>query len=583
MKILNPDERRRMANATQRNTAQALVDQLKIQGVTHAYCVPGESYLAVLDALHDTDIDMVVCRQEGGVSMMADAFGKATGKPGVCFVTRGPGAANAAAGVHIAQHDSTPMVMFVGQISSAIKGRGAWQEMDLQAAFGGMAKWVTEIDNPDRVGEIVARAFRVAQSGRPGPVIVGLPRDVLTRPSQSPDGAPCNLSEPGLDPRDLAAFAEMMESAKRPMVILGGVGWSDAAREAMRGFIERYELPVATSYRRGPLFDPLHPCYAGDLGLNANPALVARVKSADVIALIGGRLGEVPSQGYTLLEIPTPKAKLIHVFPEAEEIGRVYSPALGIVASPSRFAEALDALEPTKRPVWSATPIDAHEEYLAWSETPTAQPGSVNIGEIMVWLREHLPTNSMICNGAGAYAAWLHRYYRFRGPATHIAPTSASMGYGVPSAVAMKRLYPGRTVVSINGDGDFLMNGQEFATAIQYDAPIITIVLDNASYGSIRLFQEREFPGRVYATDLKNPDFAALGRAFGGFGATVERTEDFGAAFEAAQASGLPAIIHVKVDPDAIGPTLTLSGVRAEAKKRLAEQRPSPFSTGRNP
>jgi len=553
-----------------RTTGRALVDQLVLHGVEQAFCVPGESYLEVLDALHDSPIEMTVCRQEGGVAMMAEAVGKATGLPGVCFVTRGPGATNASAGVFIAAEDSTPLIMFVGQVPTTIRGRGAWQELDLQAAFGGMAKWVVEIDDPDRVSEIVSHAFHVATSGRPGPVVIGLPRDVLTMKSAAADAEPFRRLEAEPSAADLDAFHDLLLSAERPMLILGGGCWSEAARAAIIAFAERHDLPVATSYRRSHLFDPLHRCYAGDLGLGANPALVARIKAADVLALVGGRLGEVPSQGYRLFDIPTPSCKLIHVYPDASEIGRIYTPTLGVQAGGGAFALALAQADAPARPRAVSETTEAHAAYLAWSQTPKAQPGEVNLGEVMVWLREHLPARSIICNGAGGYAAWMHRYYRFRAFNSHIAPTSASMGYGVPAAVAMKRLHPDVPVVSINGDGDFLMNGQEFATAVQYGLPIVVLVLDNACYGSIRLFQEREYPGRVYATDLKNPDFAAYARAFGGFGVTVERTEDFAAAFRAAEASGLPSIIHVKLDTEAMGPEVTVSSLRAAAQARKA-------------
>jgi acetolactate synthase-1/2/3 large subunit len=513
---------------------------------------------------------MTVCRQEGGVAMMAEAVGKATGLPGVCFVTRGPGATNASPGVFIAAEDSTPLIMFVGQVPTTIKGRGAWQELDLEAAFGGMAKWVTEIDDPDRVAEIVSRAFHVATSGRPGPVVVGLPRDVLTLKTQAPDAEPFRRVEAEPSAADLDAFHEMLLSAERPFVILGGSCWSEAARAAIIDFAERHDLPVATSYRRSHLFDPHHRCYAGDLGLGANPALVARIKAADVVALIGGRLGEVPSQGYRLFDIPTPKCRLIHVHPGGGEIGRVYTPSLGIQASGAAFTLALHEADAPARPRAVSEIAEAHAAYLAWSDTPRPQPGDVNLGEVMVWLREHLPARSIICNGAGGYAAWMHRYYRFRAFNSHIAPTSASMGYGVPAAVAMKRLHPELPVVSINGDGDFLMNGQEFMTAVQYGLPVVVLVLDNSSYGSIRMFQERDYPGRVYATDLKNPDFAAYARTFGGFGATVERTADFAQAFHAAEASGLPSILHVKLDVEAMGPETTVSSLRAAAAARGA-------------
>jgi acetolactate synthase-1/2/3 large subunit len=565
--VLSPADHAAMSTAG-RTAGRALVDQLVLHGVTQAFCVPGESYLEVLDALHDSPIEMTVCRQEGGVSMMAEAVGKATGMPGVCFVTRGPGATNAACGVFIAAEDSTPLIMFVGQVPTTIRGRGAWQELDLQAAFGGMAKWVVEIDDPDRTAEIISRAFHVATSGRPGPVVIGLPRDVLTQKTTAPDAEPFRRLEAEPSAADLDAFHDLLLSAERPFVILGGGSWSEEARAAIIAFAERHDLPVATSYRRSHLFDPMHRCYAGDLGLGANPALVARIRAADVVALIGGRLGEVPSQGYRLFDIPTPKCRLIHVYPDSAEIGRVYAPTLAIQSSGATFALALAKADMAAHERAVSETAEAHRAYLAWSDTPKPQPGEVNLGEVMVWLRENLPARSIICNGAGGYAAWMHRYYRFRAFNSHIAPTSASMGYGVPAAVAMKRLHPGLPVVSINGDGDFLMNGQEFMTAVQYGLPVVVVVLDNASYGSIRMFQEREYPGRVYATDLRNPDFAAYARAFGGFGATVERTCDFGAAFRAAEASGLPSIIHVKLDTEAMGPEVTVSSLRAAGQAR---------------
>ncbi len=557
-----------MSSRPLRTAGRALVDQLTLQGVCDVFSVPGESYLEVLDALHDSDIRMTVCRQEGGAAMMADAVGRATGSPGVFFVTRGPGATNASTGLLISQLDGVPVVMFAGQVDLAVQGRGAWQEFDFHAAFSGMAKWVVQIDDPDRVGEIVSRAFRIAASGRPGPVVVVMPRDVMRRPSASPDGAPFRAAEPAPGADDMAAFHALISGALRPIAIVGGGGWTDAGRASFAAFAERFDVPVVTSYRRGPLFDPDHRCYAGDLGLGANPALIARIKGADMIALIGGRLGQVPSQDYTLLDLPVPSQALIHVYPEAEELGRVYAPTLGIVAGPDRFARALEEMAaPIVRP-WADETAAVHASYRQWSQSPGPQPGEVNLGEIMVWLREHLAQDAIICNGAGGYAAWLHRYYRFRQAGTHIAPAAASMGYGVPAAVAMKRLYPERQVVCLAGDGDFLMNGQEVATAAQYGLAFVTVVIDNGSYGSIRILQEQAHPGRPYSTDLKNPDFAAYARAFGGFGVTVERTADFAAAFEAAQASGLPAIVHLKVDIEAATPGATLSQIRAQAEAR---------------
>jgi acetolactate synthase I/II/III large subunit len=548
-----------------RTAAEALVDQLIVNGVSHVFCVPGESYLAVLDAFHDRTLAITVCRQEGGAAMMAEAVGKATGRPGICFVTRGPGATNASAGIHIAQQDSTPMIMFVGQVTRDVKDREALQELDLRAVFGSMTKWTAEIDDPSRVSEIVSRAFYTATSGRPGPVVIGLPEDMLTERTAAPNAPAFEPVEtfPGVS--EINKLTELLATADRPLAILGGSRWTAQASAGITRFAERFALPVATSYRRLPLFDPLHACYAGDVGIGPNPKLVARVKDADLLLLIGGRMGELPSQAYTLIDIPAPQMRLVHVHPGAEELGRLYRPHLAIHASPTAFAAATETLQPVHPPAWRAQTVQAHADYLAWTDVPTPQPGGVNLGAIMVWLRDNLPLDAILCNGAGNYAAWIHRFYRFRRFATHIAPTAASMGYGMPSAVAMQRLYPERTVVCLNGDGDFLMNGQEFATAIMYKLPIVVIIADNGSYGTIRMHQERDYPGRVSATDLANPDFCTYARAFGGFGATVERTADFADAFVAARASGKPSIIHLKIDPEAITPGTTLSKIREQA------------------
>jgi acetolactate synthase-1/2/3 large subunit len=548
-----------------RTAAEVLVDQLVNNRVRHVSCVPGESFLGVLDALRDRDIAVTVCRQEGGAAMMAEAVGKATGLPGICFVTRGPGATNAAPGIHIAQQDSTPMILFVGQVDRQFREREAFQEIDCRAVFGSMAKWATEIDDAGRLPEHIARAFHAATSGRPGPVVIGLPSDMLKERVAVADALPHVPVEASPGMAEMERLAALLRAAERPFLVLGGSRWNAAGRDAVHAFAERWQIPVATSYRRLPLFDPLHPAYAGDLGLAPNPKLIQRIKAADLLILCGGRLGEIASQGYTVLDVPVPRAKLVHIHPGPEELGRVYQAHLAIPAAPARFAVALAELAPPAAPAWQAETAAAHADYLAWSDIPTEQPGGVNLGAILVWLRQNLPRDTILCNGAGNYAAWIHRFYRFRELATHIAPTSASMGYGVPAAVAMKRLYPARTVLSINGDGDFLMNGQEFATAVQYDLPIVTIVCDNRMYGTIRMHQEREFPGRVSATELRNPDFAAYARAFGGFGVTVERTADFPAAFRAAEASGQPSIIHLKIDPEAITPGTTLAKIREKA------------------
>ncbi|HVW75746.1 MAG TPA: thiamine pyrophosphate-binding protein [Rhizomicrobium sp.] len=550
------------ADLATRTAAQVLVDQLRIQGVTHVFCVPGESYLPVLDALHGSGIQIIVCRNEGGASMMAEAYGKQTGRPGVCFVTRGPGATNASGGIHIAQQDSTPMILFVGQVERENRGRDAFQEMDYRVFFGGMAKWVAEINEPGRMGEMVARAFSTTLAGRQGPVVLSLPHDMLPLPSTSADAPFIDTVETAPGQAEMAALEDLLAASERPMLILGGGRWSETALRQIAGFAEDFGVPVCTSFRRAHHFHPAHPNYAGDLGLAANPKLVARVKASDLVIAAGARLNELTSQGYTLFDIPTPQMKLVHAYPGAEELGRVYRPHLAIHAAPQAFAAALAALRP-RRAAHDVKSV--HQEYLDWSEKPLPQPGDVNLSEIMIWLRAHLPDDAIICNGAGNYAGWIHRFYRFRRFNTQMGTICGFMGYGMPAAVAMKAIHPERTVVAINGDGDFLMNGQELATAAQYKLPIIAVVLDNSTFGTIRMHQEREYPGRVSGTDLVNPDFAAMARAFGGFGARVEKTADFAPAFEAAQASGLPSVIHVKVDPEGITPTATISGIRAKA------------------
>jgi len=548
-----------------RTAAEVLVDQLIVNGVEHAFCVPGESYLAVLDAFHDRAIKVTVCRQEGGAAFMAEAAGKATGRPGICFVTRGPGATNAAHGIHIARQDSTPLIMFVGQVARDMKEREAFQELDYRAVFGGMAKWATEIDDPARVPEIVSRAFYVATSGRPGPVVIALPEDMLTERVAVANAPPFEPVETWPGASEMMKLQKLLWAAERPIMLLGGSRWSPAAHAAIARFAERCALPAVTTFRRGPLFDALHPCYAGDLGIGPNPKLIARIKAADLVLMVGGRLGELPSQSYTLFDIPGPQMTFVHVHPGAEELGRVYKPHLAIHASPTAFAAAAEGLQPPNEIKWAAETKTAHADYLEWTEKPTDQPGGVNFGAVMVWLRENLPADAFVCNGAGNFAAWIHRFFRFRYFPQHIAPTSGSMGYGVPAAVGIKRLYPERQVVCIAGDGDFLMNGQEYATAVQYDLPFITVIADNGLYGTIRMHQEREYPGRISATILKNPDFVAYARAFGGFGVLVEKTEDFPAAFRAAEKSGKPAVIQLKIDPEAITPATTLTKIRTTA------------------
>ncbi|MEN3347274.1 MAG: acetolactate synthase large subunit [Bradyrhizobium sp.] len=541
-----------MTKSNARTGGQILIDQLVAQGVERVTCVPGESYLAALDALHDSSIDVVICRAEGGAAMMAEAYGKLTGKPGICFVTRGPGSTNAAHGVHIAMQDSTPMILFVGQVDTGMREREAFQELDYKAVFGTMAKWAVEIDRPDRIPELVARAFRVALQGRPGPVVISLPENMLTETAAVADAPKIEPAATWPAPSDIDRLGAMLASAKAPIVVLGGSAWTAEAAQGIARFAERFDLPVTTSFRRASLFDADHSHYAGDLGIGPSPQLKARITGADVILLIGGRMSEMPSSSYTLLDIPVPSQKLIHVHPGSEELGRVYQPALAIQATPAAFAAAVETMKPSAAPAWKGEAAKAHADYLAWTGTPREVPGNFQYGQVVTWLRDRLPKDAIVCNGAGNYAGWIHRHHRFHTFAAQLAPTSGSMGYGVPAAVMAKRHHPDRVVVAFAGDGCFLMNGQEFATAVQYDAPLIVVIIDNAQYGTIRMHQERDYPGRVVGTQLKNPDFALYAKAFGGHGERVERTEDFAPAFERALASGKPAILHCLVDQRAL-------------------------------
>ncbi|GLK85037.1 thiamine pyrophosphate-binding protein [Ancylobacter defluvii] len=547
-----------------RSGARLLVDALLGHGVIRAFGVPGESYLDVLDAMSDTEIDFVVCRHEGGAAMMAEASAKLTGRPGICFVTRGPGATNASAGVHVAQQDSTPMILFVGQIGRAMRGREAFQEVDYRAVFGTLAKWAVEIDDAARIPEILARAFRVATQGRPGPVVIALPEDMLADIVDVPDAPAFEPAEtwPGLT--DMMRLQKLLWNAERPLLMLGGSRWNEKAVAAVKRFAERFDLPVCVSFRRQMLFPADHACYAGDVGLGINPKLVKRLKAADLVILAGGRLGEVPSQGYSLFGIPDPGVDIVHVHADPDEIGRVFQPALAINASPQAFAAALEGVQPPQTLRWSDWRQEARADYRAWSDQPPANPGPVQMATLVHWLRS-LPADTAICNGAGNFATWVHRFHHFRAYGSQLAPTSGSMGYGFPAAIAARRVHPERLAVAVCGDGDFLMTGQELATAVQHKIPVLVVVIDNGMYGTIRMHQEREFPTRVFGTSLVNPDFAAYAHAFGAFGARVERDEDFVPALDAALASGKPAVVHVRLDPEAITPTTTLSALREKS------------------
>lgn len=546
----------------QRTGGQLVVDSLVANGCRRLFCVPGESYLAVLDALVDAEIGVTVCRQEGGAAMMADAWGKLSGEPGICFVTRGPGATNASAGLHVARQDSTPLILFIGQVQREAREREAFQEVEYRRAFTEFAKWVGEIDDARRIPEFITRAYSVATSGRPGPVVLTLPEDVLRDVVETVQPKGYTPVETHPAPGQISDLMRRLSEAERPFAILGGSRWTAEAVSRFSSFAERWALPVGCSFRRQMLFDHLHPCYAGDVGIGINPKLATAIKEADLVLLVGGRMSEMPSSNYTLLESPYPHQTLIHVHPDADELGRVYRADVAIHASPTAFCAALPIEEPGTEPGWASHAADLHAAYRQWSTPPQEGPGAVRMGPIMAFLEETVPDDTIFTNGAGNYATWVHRFHRFRRFATQAAPTSGSMGYGVPAAVAAKQLFPERTVICFAGDGCFLMNGQEFATAIKYGLAIIVIVVNNGIYGTIRMHQERDYPGRVSATDLANPDFAELARAYGGYGETVERTEDFAGAYRRAVASAKPSIIEIKLDPEAITPARTLSEIR---------------------
>ena len=547
---------------------EILIEALVRQGVDHVFCVPGESYLAAIDPLHDRNVKITLCRQEGGAAMMAEAAGKATGRPGVCFVTRGPGATNAAAGIHIAAHDSTPMILFIGQVERGMRGREAFQEIDYSGLFGGIAKWVAEIDSVARIPEFISRAFHVATSGRPGPVVLSLPEDMLAEVGSANHAKPWKQIETRPGSVEMDELRVLLDRAERPVAIVGGSRWTAESCLAFAEFADREQMPVAVSFRRQSLFNAEHRCFAGEVGAGINPKLKALIQHSDLVLLIGGRLSELPSSSYTMIDIPEPAQRFVHVYPGAEELGRVYRPTLGIHAAPASFVEALKPRAGSPR---GSEWVDrARRSYLEWTEQPAANPGPVQMGALIKWLRQNIPDEAILTTGAGNYAGWVQRFFRFRAFGAFVAPTSGSMGYGVPAAVGLQRIFPDKTVVAFAGDGCFLMHGQEFATAVQYRLPVIVVVVNNGMYGTIRMHQEREYPGRVTATDLVNPDFANYARAFGGHGEVVEATEQFAPAFKRARESGKPSIIEVRIDPETISTTTTLSEIRREALKRKA-------------
>jgi len=552
----------------ERSAGRILVDQLLIHGVSRAFCVPGESYLAVIDALYDVRerIGLVVCRQEGGAANMAEAWGKLTGAPGICFATRGPGATNASIGVHTAFQDSTPMILFVGQVGTDFVEREAFQEIDYRRMFGQMAKWVASIDRADRIPEFVSHAFHVATSGRPGPVVLALPEDMLAQRATVADALAFQPARGAPSPAQIERLRSMLAQARQPLLLVGGSFWDEESRERLRAFAHRCGLPVACAWRFQDAFDNADPHYVGEVGIGINPKLAQRVRDADLLIAVGVRLGEMTTGGYTLLECPVPRQALVHVFPGPDELGRVYRAELPIASGVREFACALDALS-VDGSAWAATLAQARQDY-ADHRVPRPQPGTLDYPQVVLHLDQVLPHDAILTNGAGNFATPLHRFYRHRRHKTQLAPTSGAMGYAVPAAIAAKLCHPQRVVVAVTGDGDFLMTGQELATARQYGADVIVLLVNNGMYGTIRMHQEREFPARVYATALTNPDFVALARAYGCHAERIERTADFAAAFERARQAGRPALLELVIDPQAITAGQTLDEIRAKALAR---------------
>ena len=561
-----------------RSGGQILVDALKIHGVDTAFGVPGESYLDVLDALHDSDIRFIINRQEGGAAFMAEAYGKMTGKPGICFVTRGPGATNASIGVHTAYQDSTPMILFIGQVGTDFTDREAFQEIDYRRMYGQMAKWVAQIERADRIPEYMARAFQVATSGRPGPVVLALPEDMLIDVASVADTARYAPVQASPSAAQIAALRAMLAEAKRPMVLLGGASWDAQACADLQRFAETNALPVGCTFRFQDLLDNAHPNYIGDVGIGINPKLAARVRDADLLIAIGPRLGEMTTSGYSLLACPVPKQRLVHFHADAEELGSVYQAELMINSGAAQACAMLAAMAPVDCGAWKRTVAEAKAELAAYQERPPIfkdGQAPLDLWQVVQELMAQAPRDTIITNGAGNYASWAHRFYRYGAMRTQLAPTNGAMGYGVPAGVAAKIIDPSRTVVTFAGDGEYMMNGQELATAVQYKVGVVIIVFNNNMFGTIRMHQERDYPGRVSGTTLHNPDFAALAVAYGASGEVVDSTAQFGPALARALAhtreKSLPAIIELRYDGNLITPNATLDTIRktAEAAKSV--------------
>jgi acetolactate synthase-1/2/3 large subunit len=548
------------ANSTQtalRSGGRILAESLRAHGVDRVFCVPGESYLDLLDALYDIqDIQIVVAKHEGAAANMAEADGKITGRPGICIVTRGPGATHASIGVHTAFHDSTPMILLIGQVSRSVRGREAFQEVEFRRMFAPLAKWAGEIQDAKSIPEVMRAAFQSATSGRPGPVVLSMPEDVLEETSDVAAIAPCPVTKPGPSPEQILALRSELETAQRPVMILGGSEWTDEACADLAAFAEANALPVIASFRRQDVLDNRHPNYIGHLSLGMPPYLANRVKTATHVLAIGSRLGDVSTGGYKLIVPPRAAQRLIHVHPDRAELNRVHRADLPIAASPGPFMAALRSMGPVEDPPWRNWTQEARAEYLEFSSglLKTRPRTGVDLAVVVSSLSETLPDDAMICNGAGNYTVWVHRFFKYKRRGTQLAPTSGAMGYGLPASIAAKLRYPERISICFAGDGCFLMYAQELATAVQYGAAIIVILVNNGMYGTIRMHQERRFPGRVSATDLVNPNFVALAQSYGVYAEKVETTEAFPAAFERALQTGRPALLELCMDPGQITP-----------------------------
>jgi acetolactate synthase-1/2/3 large subunit len=549
-----------------RTGGRILVDNLLARGADLVFCVPGESFLGAIDAFREVEdrVRLISCRQEGGAANMAEAYGKLTGRPGICFVTRGPGVSNAAIGLHTAHQDSTPMLLLVGQVGRDMLGREAFQEVEYLRMLTELTKSVEQVNDPARIPEFVARAYAVSMAGRRGPVALIFPEDVLTELAEAEDIPAQALAEPAPEPQAMSELAERLAKAERPLLIVGGSGWSQSARADLIAFAEAFGLPVGSAFRCQDRLDNTHPLYVGELGTSVTAELAARVRRADLIIAIGDRLGEMTTSGYTLIRAPVPTQNLVHVHPGAEELGRVFATTLPVNAAVGPFLAAARALKPSAAPRWRNWAEEARRDFeknLAVRDFP----GAIDFGALMATIRNRLGPDAIVTNGAGNYTGWVHRHYLFRDYPTYLAPVSGAMGYGFPAAIAAKAVHPDRDVVCFAGDGCFLMTGQELATAVHYRLAIVTLVFDNSMYGTIRMHQERHYPGRSYATDLTNPDFAAYARSFGAHGETVRETADFAPAFERALGCGGPALIHILVEPEVITTRSTLGEIRAKA------------------